>query len=213
MIQLQKSGLIIDADDVQRLKSEFDRNSCVLLPKLLDAELLNYLQLRLEQPLWRSRTDEGIATEDVLDDSRALSLLHFVTNSPAFVTAVCDISGCADTSLFLGRIYRFIPNSVHYDSWHDDLGDEADRRLIGMSVNLGSRNYAGGYLQLRDREAGRTIFAIANTGWGDATLFRISKHLEHRVTAVTGTQPRIAFAGWFRANREDFFSTLKRPAA
>lgn len=88
-----------------------------------------------------------------------------------------------------------------------------DRRLIGMSINLGSRKYAGGVFQLREHDSKRIIFEIANTGWGDAILFRISSRLDHQVTAVTGNEPRTAFAGWFRSDAEDFFTSLRRAAA
>ena len=212
MIQLQKTRVIADPDDVGRLKSAFAENDCVLLPRLLDPEILKFVPLRLQQH-WVRRIEKGIATEDVLDDELALGLLHFITNTPDFLEAVRDISGCAAVTLFRGRVYRFIPDSVHHDSWHDDVGDTMDRRVIGMSINLGSREYAGGVFQLRQFGSKRMVAEIANTGWGDATLFRISRGLEHQVTAVTGKEPRMAFAGWFRSDAEDFFTSLRRVAA
>jgi len=213
VIQLQQAGAIIDADDVRRLQSAFEANHCAVLPQLLDPGLLKFIQGRVERQPWIRRTEEGIAAEDVLDDELCLSLLHFVANTPRFLEAVGHIGGSADLSLFRGRVYRFIPNSAHHDSWHDDVGDNMDRRLIGMSINLGSRAYAGGAFQLRDFISKRMHAEVANTGWGDATLFRISLQLEHRVTAVSGSEPRMAFAGWFRAGAEDFYSSLRRAAA
>jgi hypothetical protein len=38
---------------------------------------------------------------------------------------------------------------------------------------------------------------VANTGAGDAVLFRIAERLEHRVTSLRGDVPRTAYAGWF----------------
>ena len=185
----------------------------MLLPKLLSSELLKLLSLRLEQQQWVRRIEEDIATEDVLDDGSALGLLHFVTNTPDFLEAVRSICACTELTTFRGRVYRFVPNSIHHDSWHDDVGDEMDRRVLGMSVNLGSRRYAGGILQMRERDSERMVFEIANTGWGDATLFRISDRLEHQVTTVTGSEPRTAFAGWFRSHERDFFSSMRRASA
>jgi hypothetical protein len=40
---------------------------------------------------------------------------------------------------------------------------------------------------------------IANTGRGDAFLFRISEAYVHQVKPVQGTAHKTAFAGWFRA--------------
>jgi hypothetical protein len=49
---------------------------------------------------------------------------------------------------------------------------------------------------------------VANTGPGDALLFRIARHLTHRVTPVDGTADKTAFAGWFRSEPE-FIALLK----
>jgi hypothetical protein len=46
---------------------------------------------------------------------------------------------------------------------------------------------------------------IANTGWGDAMLFRTSKQLQHRVTDVVGNEPKTAFAGWFKSEDRNPF--------
>lgn len=213
MIQLQKSRVIVDPNDVERLKSAFEKDHCVLLPKLLDSDLLHILRPRLEQRPWLSRPDKGIATDDTLDDKLAVELLEFVANTPDFLAAIREISGCADVALFRGRVYRFVPNTIHYDSWHNDLGMKTSTRRVGMSVNLSLRQYAGGVFQLREADSKRIILEIANTGWGDATIFRISSHLQHQVTKVTGHEPRMAFAGWFRADEDDFFTSIRRSAA
>ena len=213
MIQLQKSREIIDSDDLGRLKTAFARENCVFLPKLLDAAILKFLVPHLERQIWIQRSHEGIGSDDILCDGAAVRLLHFVTNTPGFLEAVREISGCKDLTLFQGNVYRLIPDSDHYDSWHDDVKENSDRRLVGMSLNLGSRDYEGGVFQLREEDSKRIIFEIANTGWGDATLFRLSSRFKHRVTAVTGKEPRVAFAGWFRADTADFLASLRHTAA
>jgi hypothetical protein len=75
-----------------------------------------------------------------------------------------------------------------------------------MSVNLSLRGYEGGIFQLREWSSKRILAEIANTGWGDATLFRISAELEHQVTEVTGEQPKTAFAGWFKSEDPNPFA-------
>ena len=42
-------------------------------------------------------------------------------------------------------------------------------------------------------------------GNGDAIIFRLASHLQHRNTNVTGSTPKTAFAGWFRSDPPDFF--------
>lgn len=212
MIQLRKSCEIIDQDEVVRLRSVFETDNCVFLPKLLDTELLKFLLPQIEGERWIRRTHEGIGSDDILDDGIAARLLHFLANTPVFIGAVRDISGCEDVSIFRGHVYRLIPNSDHYDSWHSDITGRDNQRLVGMSINLGMREYKGGLFQLREEDSERMTFEIANTGWGDATLFRLSHRLKHRVTAVTGKEPRISFAGWFSADAKGYFASLLRQA-
>jgi hypothetical protein len=194
MIQLRRSHVVVDPDDVERLKSEFQAKQCVLLPKVIEPILLDYLLHRLDAGHWRDRAHLGIGVEVVLDDQLTFHLLHFVTNSPIFLNTVEEITGLGPLTSFGGRVYRFVPNSGHYDSWHND---RAEGRLVGFSLNLSPRGYQGGIFQLRERESKRMLTEIANTGLGDATLFSIVRHLEHQVTEVTGEEPRTAFAGWF----------------
>ncbi|MEK7436109.1 MAG: 2OG-Fe(II) oxygenase [Pseudomonadota bacterium] len=209
MIQLQKSGEIINPDEVLRLKSEYQAHSCVRLPGLLGADLLKYLLTRLEQQPWIRRDHGGIGADEVLDDESARRLLHFVANAPGFLEAIRVIGCCPEISEFRGEVYRLAPNSDHYDTWHSDAAQTRKQRLIGMSINLGSRAYSGGVFQLRDEETARTIFEVANTGYGDAILFRLSNRLKHRVTPVTGSEPRMAFAGWFRTGATNFYASLR----
>jgi len=203
MIQLGKSRVVADPQDIERCRIEFDEKHCVLLPKLLEPPLLDFLLERLEQGLWQDRVHEDIGNEVVLEDASAGGLLHFVANAPAFLKIVEEITGCGPLTQFEGRIYRFVPNSGHYDSWHNDNGNG---RLVAMSLNLSLRGYEGGVFQLREWSSKRMLAEIANTGWGDATLFRISGELEHQVTEVTGEQPKTAFAGWFKSEDSNPFA-------
>ena len=205
MIQLCKSEVIADISDVERCKAVFRDRHCVLLPNLLEPALLEFLLERLEPGNWQAKSHDGIGAEVVLRDPPALALLHFVANSPAFLNVVEEITTCRPLTRFEGRVYRFVPNSGHYDSWHNDHGEG---RLVAMSLNLSPHGYEGGIFQLREWPSKRMLLQIANTGWGDATLFRISGQLEHQVTHVLGEQPKTAFAGWFKAASPNPFARI-----
>jgi len=205
MIQLHSSGTHVDAETVARLEQEFHGRHLVLLPKLLEPKLLEFVLSRIEQGPWQTKIHEKIGSEVVLGDILLRNMLHLVTNAPGFLEAVRKISGCGNITWFRGRIYRFIPGQGHYDSWHTD---HMDRRVVAMSLNLSSKVYEGGILQLRDRNSKQILLETANTGCGDAVLFRISEDLDHRVTDVTGKEPKTAFAGWFKSGRPDFLSRL-----
>ena len=205
MIQLRKSEVVADRQDIERFKIEFQQKQCVLLPKLLEPRLLDFLLDRLERGLWRNKIHGGIGVELILEDAPARGLLHFVANAPAFLRIVKEITACGPLTQFGGRVYRFLPNAGHYDSWHNDDGNG---RLVAMSLNLSPRGYDGGVFQLRDWSSKRILVEIANTGWGDATLFRISAKLDHRVTEVTGEKSKTAFAGWFNSGGPNPFTGL-----
>ncbi|HKR64114.1 MAG TPA: 2OG-Fe(II) oxygenase [Thermoanaerobaculia bacterium] len=195
-----RAGIRIHADSarVSALREEFATRHVLRLPRFLDAELLERARREIAGGTFIPREDEGIAVELNLPESRALDLLLFAMHSPALFAFIRSITSCESIGGFTGRIYRFDPHTPHHDSWHDDTAGGTGDRLIGFSLNLGSA-YRGGVFQLRRKEAPEEIVEIANTGEGDAFLFRIARELEHRVTPVIGEHAKTAFAGWFRA--------------
>lgn len=182
----------------------------VRLPGLLASQLLEVVLDRFALGAWIDNDHveeyEGIGREVILRDAVAFNLLHLVTNTPEFLGLVREMTGCDAITRFEGRVYRMIPGTDHYDSWHSDaLGG----RLVGMSLNLGVRPCVGGALQLRQREGTDILREIRNPVPGDAVLFRISEELMHRVERVEGTEPRTAFAGWFVQGGADYFSMVR----
>ena len=122
--------------------------------------------------------------------------------------AVRTITGCDEITWFGGRIYSLIPGTDHYDTWHNDVVDY-EVRLVGMSINLSPKGYEGGVFELRERAKDRASVQFANSGIGNARLFRIAPELQHQVTAVVGDRPRTAFAGWFYAGKPDLLKRLQ----
>ena len=206
LIRVRRSGVSLETSGLAELRARFEVSHCVRLEGLLDSDLLNFLVDRLERGTWSERVHDGIGIEHVLDEDPALHMLLFLTNAPAFRGAVQAVTGCRPLVQFNGRVYRMVPSRGHYDDWHDDMTNE---RLVGMSLNLSPRGYTGGTFQLRQRATHAQLAELANTGFGDAILFRISPDLEHRVTDVEGTDAKVAFAGWFRRETTDLFSMLR----
>ena len=81
-----------------------------------------------------------------------------------------------------------------------------------MSINLSPKGYDGGVFELRERATKRFFAQLANDGIGNARLFRIAPELEHQVSAVTGSRPRIAFAGWFCSGKLDLMGCIRDAA-
>ena len=114
-------------------------------------------------------------------------------NDSTLFETVQSITGCDPIGSCYPVVFRLDPGTGG-DSWHDDVDGN---RLVGLTVNIGGR-YDGGVLQLRDRRTGHLLGAVANTGPGDAVMFRIARGVEHCVTPVTGMLPRLTMAGWFQ---------------
>ena len=132
-----------------------------------------------------------------------LAWLLLLVNDERVFEVVRSITGCEPIGHFDGRVYRLDPSTDHHDSWHDDVGDN---RLVAMSINLGRQPYEGGALEIRKRRTSTTHQArSAHTG--DALLFELGEHLEHRVLPVTGDNQRTVFAGWFKSG-QSFLSVL-----
>jgi hypothetical protein len=215
-IQLGRYGAAIRAGAraVERLQCEFVERHCILLPRLIDPEILEVLQEQISHAKFVKYETEHIGTETWVPSSTCVSTLDFLANTPAFVGFVRQITDCDPIGFFSGRIYRIAPTNDQHLDWHTDIIAE-DPRLLTLSLNLSPEPYVGGETQIREKATGRIACQIANTGPGDAIIFRVSPKLEHQVTPVLGTAPRTAYAGWFRPpvdeTHRDFHSAVRRP--
>ena len=204
MIQLTRSGLASHrTSDIETLRAQFSDQQCVQLPRFLDPDLLARLQEQVDHAQFDDRVHDDIGRELCMTSNAALSWLYFLANDPEVFRMVQQVTGCGPIGCFTGRVYRMLPGPGHYDSWHTDA---LEHRVVGMSVNLGRGIYTGGVFELRELRSQKLLSEVANTGPGDAILFRISRDLAHRVTPVAGIADKTAFAGWFRS--EPAFASL-----
>lgn len=190
--------------ELTRLRDEFGRRHCVLLPGLLDPALAGEIARRVQRSEFYRREHEGVGVEACMEINATLAWLLLLVNDERVLEVVRWISGCGPIGHFDGRVYRLDPSTDHYDSWHSDL---SQGRLVAMSINLGRRPYEGGALEIRDRRSG-VVATAKSAHTGDALLFALGEHLEHRVLPVTGEVPRTVFAGWFKSGRS-FVSQLR----
>jgi hypothetical protein len=209
MIRLTRQGTVFSesAAKLQELQAVFASRHYLRFPALLDAELLDFIQLQVDHGEFQERVHEGIASnkELCLSGNAAFGALLFLMNDEELFQLIQDLTGCERIRCFAGRIYRINPGQGHHDSWHNDIGED---RLVGMSINLSREAYGGGVLQMRDRDSKEIVGEVDNVGPGDAVIFRLSPRLQHRITEVEGATSKTAFAGWFRAN-PDFSSLLR----
>ena len=206
MVKIHKSGVVSNAEGMDKLRAEFEQSNCVCLSGLLDPELSSSVIRFMQHGIWKTYVEPGFYSEDDLEPGPADDLLQFVVNWPRFIEVVQEITGCGPFTWFQGRVYRLLPNSGHHDWWHTDF---TDGRLVALSVILSPRGYQGGSFQMRKRLSERLIADIAGLGPGDAILFRISEELVHRVTEVRGQEPRTVFAGWFKNGEPSLWVRLQ----
>jgi hypothetical protein len=208
-IQITRRGLLIrDSDEqVQRLREQFSRQHYARLPEFLDTETLAFVRQEIDRGEFYERVHSGIKSNKELclkQDAAYGALLLFVNDEHLF-EIIRTITDCGRIGCFEGRVYRFAPRQGHHDAWHSDMAED---RLVALSVNLSAEIYTGGTLQIRDSQSHAIIQEVPNVGAGDALIFRVSANLQHRITKVTGTASKTAFAGWFRA-KPDFLTLLK----
>ena len=196
--------LVPAEDELAAMRDEFRSRHCLVIPRLLDRSLASELARLVEGSHFYRREHDGIGVEDCMEVNAVLAWLLLLVNDERLLDVVRSITDYGLIGHFDGRVYRLAPSTDHHDSWHDDVGDN---RLVAMSINLGRDRYEGGSLELRDRRAGDTV-RVKSAGTGDALLFELGSHLEHRVNPVTGHNPRTVFAGWFKAGA-DFVSMLR----
>jgi hypothetical protein len=209
LLQIQPAGLTVNGS-IDILRNEFARNHYVHLPQFLEPGLLKIVNNRVHQGEFVDRTHHGIGTEQCLVPGIATSILQLAFNDPVLLQTVAAVADCGPVKCFDGRVYRMAPDGGHYDSWHSDAGED---RQIAVSVNLSPEPYEGGQLEIREATSTNASHVVSNVGFGNAVMFRISPALRHRVSAVTGSHARTAYAGWFRSSpdfQDLFFASLPK---
>jgi len=161
----------------------------------LEEGLLGRIVDAVDRTTFYRRVHDGIGVELCAESGAASGVLEFLMNDPALHHAIASLAGCPPIQCFEGRIYRIVPATDHYDSWHSDVGEG---RQLALSINLGREPFEGGALQLRPSDSDAIIGEVQNRTPGDAVLFRIDPSLRHRVQGVFGRVSRTAYAGWFR---------------
>lgn len=205
MITITKTGLTGCQDHiVDELRREFDEKKCTVLPRLLEDKLLDKILENLDTASFyeNQHTASGnvIFASDLSVPTKSIVLhqLNFVFNNPKLFRLIEAITGCAEIRGFSGRIYRNMPGTDHFLDWHDDTSGPT--RLIGLSINLSKERYEGGLFQIREKKTRENLKEVSCSNPGDAHIFKVSPHLEHCVTAVSGNFPRTAGAGWFTSD-------------
>jgi hypothetical protein len=206
VIQITRRQTVVPRSnrELTAVRERFQCDGHVKLAGLLEPSLLVAVLEAIDRTNFDRRIHDGIGVEMCAPSGAVSGVLEFVLNDPDLFTAISEMTGCGPIGCFEGRVYRMVPATEHYDSWHSDVGQD---RLLALSINLGREAFEGGVLQIRRADSLDILAEVENRTAGDAVLFRIDSMLRHRVGPVTGGAPRTAYAGWFRS-RPDFRDLL-----
>lgn len=175
-----------DGGELESLRAAFERDHCVRLPDFLSAPLLDRI---------RGYAEEG---------DKASALLFLLLNDAELFRLVRTITGCRRIGRFEGDLVRMPPGPEHAEAWHGDIFGHG---MVSMTIDLSSRPYGGGALELRDRHS-HELLHRSETSPGDALLVRVAPFLQERVTAVEGEAPRTVYSGRFMLSRSGADSKL-----
>jgi hypothetical protein len=191
--------------ETESARTWFRAHGFLKLRGLIEPRLLGSLLDAIDRTEFRNRVHDGIGVELCAEQGPVSSTLEFLMNDPALAETISSLTECGAIGCFEGRVYRMVPQSDHYDSWHSDVGQD---RLIAVSINLGRSPYEGGVLQIRRASDATMLAEVENRTTGDAVIFKVHPSLRHRVGPVEGSEPRTAYAGWYRA-APDFRELLR----
>jgi len=201
MIQIKRDGKVM-VDDLEDLRAEFRQKHCVLLEQLLAPDLLEFLTRQLAQASFVTKFEQEDDEEFgkvlfVPESEPVLFVLHLLLNNRSLFDTLQHITDCASIGNFSGRIHQSASGSDHQIDWH---GDNADHRLLGLTLCLGDEDYTGGLFQLRDKQTQQVVCEVPRRPSGDAFVFEISPGLQHRLTMIKSGGRRTVGVGWFRAH-------------
>lgn len=180
---------------IARARATFKREHCLLVPGFLSAEFLKLVQDEVGRLKFRRQVHAGFGRDLKLPRNNASGALIFMLNDIGLFRAVESLTTCGRIRGLSGSIRRATAGAGNVLSWHDD---NSESRRVAMTINISAKPYGGGFLQIREKRGKRIVKEIANTGPGDAVLFRVSPRLEHRNTEIIGKTPKTAFSGWFQ---------------
>ncbi len=197
----------IDESKIESYKDEFTATNCIFVPGFLSGSVLDNILKKLRDTTFETKfeTESSQKFGKVLFvplQNPVIFTFHLLLNNRDLFSVLEEITGCAEIGNFMGRIHRSLGGEDHAIDWH---ADTSDNRLLAMTLCLGTDQYTGGKLQLREADSEHIIREFGQLNAGDAILFKISPGLKHRLTIVE-TGCRTVGVGWFRS--EPDFNTF-----
>jgi hypothetical protein len=206
-VQITRRGATSDvsASEMKELQRQFHEECCILFKEFVEPAMLVQLQAKIADAGFYDKHNVDVGDEVRMRSDPAGSALEFMMNDPALHAFVREVTGIGPIGAYQGRVYSLLPDTGMMSDWHNDM---VAGRLATMVINLSTAVYSGGLLQFKRVDSDEIVKSLHNTGFGDATLFKIDHSLKHRVTPITGAVRRTMYAGWF-LEKPDFMALLR----
>lgn len=194
------NNTFIDNTRIESYREEYVRTNCIFLPGFLPQAALNYLLKKISNIQFQTKFEMDDRNKFgklllVPQNDPLLIIFQLLMNNTGLFSVLEEITGCEPIGNFMGRIHRSEEGEQHGIEWHSD---NSDNRLLAMSLGLGTSDYTGGKLQVREKGSDQTIREFGQLNAGDAIIFKIAPVLQHRLT-VLETGQRTVGVGWFRS--------------
>lgn len=208
------TNFYINESKLHDYQLEYASTNCVFLPGLLKKHALDNLINKISNIEFETKyeTDEKNKFGKVLFvplNAPILFTFQMMFNNKELFALLEKITGCPTIGNFVGRIHRSEEGGEHEIKWH---GDNADSRLLAITLNLGTDRYTGAHFQLREVASQKMLREFGQIEAGDAFIFKIDPELQHRLAPLE-TGKRTVGVGWFRQNPDlaTFIKTYLMP--
>ena len=179
----------------EAVAAAYTQRPALVLDDLLDPAVLRNLSDILRQATFVDQIVAGLGTRVIEAPPRTGQLLRFLLDRAPLHRWLERVTGARPIASVAGKITQLHAGQGHHLDWHNDSGNE--RRVLGVTVNLGSEPYEGGRFEMRRRGSDEILLRHDHNRPGSALIFQVDNDLMHRVTPVTSGGPRTVFSGWF----------------
>jgi hypothetical protein len=177
--------------------SAFRTMRAFVCPRFLDGGLLATVMRASEGSAFVSNDIQALGHREIESPPRLGTAIQISLRAPALHRWLEEVTGQGPITRVDGRVAQTRVRDGDELGWHDDMNGE-DRRL-GITINLGTRDYKGGLFEMRDRLSQSPLLQFRHDEPGTALIFEVSHRCEHRVHPLISGGPRRVFAGWFLA--------------
>ncbi len=191
---LTRLGISSDAtpSQLRSAHEHFEQHDYLRMSGFIEPALLRVIQHYLRGAVFKEKEYE-VGSALSLSDNPLAGVFYVLLNDPKLFRLIRRVTGCGRIGCFTGRLYRMVARDGHAFKWHNDIMYD---RKVAISISVSDAAYRGGTLQIRDTSRGKRE-TVPNLGFGDAIIFRVAEHLQHRVTPVVGECAKTAVTGWF----------------